>query len=87
MFVYSQCLFVINCYQNVRMVLALATDKIQTGIRFKEEMLLKISYIAKKNCRSLNAQLEFLSQKCIEEYELDNGTIQISDEGKFLYRK
>ena len=50
-------------------------------------MLLKISYIAKKNCRSLNAQLEFLSQECIEKYEFDNGTIDISDEDKFLYRK
>jgi len=65
----------------------MAIDKIQTGIRFTEEMLLKISYIAKKNCRSLNAQLEFLSQKCIEEYEINNGTIQISDKDKFLYRK
>ena len=65
----------------------MATDKIQTGIRFTEEMLLKISYIAKRNCRSLNAQLEFLSQKCIEEYEIDNGAIQIPDKDKFSYRK
>ena len=64
----------------------MATDRIQTGIRFTEEMLLKISYIAKKNCRSLNAQLEFLAQNCIEEYELVNGIIQIPDEDKFLYR-
>jgi len=64
-----------------------ATDKIQTGIRFTEEVLLKTSYIAKKNCRSLNAQLEFLALKCIEEYEMENGTIQIPEENKFLYRK
>ena len=63
------------------------TDKIQTGIRFTEEVLLKMSYIAKKNCRSLNAQLEFLSLKCIAEYEAENGGIQIPDEDKFLYRK
>ena len=65
----------------------MATDKIQTGIRFTEEVLLKTSYIAKKNCRSLNAQLEFLALKCIEEYEMENGTIQIPEENKFLYRK
>lgn len=62
----------------------MATDKIQTGIRFEEEMLLKISHIAKKNRRSLNAQLEFLSQKCIEEYELKNGEIQVNDEERHI---
>ena len=41
----------------------MATDKIQTGIRFHEEMLKKITYIAKKNHRSLNAQLEHLFVK------------------------
>ena len=65
----------------------MATDKIQTGIRFTEEALLKMSYIAKKNCRSLNSQLEFLAQECIEKYESDNGAIQIAEEDKFLYRK
>ena len=65
----------------------MATDKIQTGIRFSEEMLLKISYIAKRNRRSLNAQLEFLAQQCIEAYEHDNGAIELSDEDKFQYRK
>ena len=47
----------------------MATDKIQTGIRFHEEMLKKITYIAKKNHRSLNAQLEHLTQECIDAYE------------------
>jgi hypothetical protein len=61
----------------------MATNKIQTGIRFEEEMLLKITYIAKDNRRSLNAQLEFLVQKCIEKYELDNGTIQINEEDRY----
>lgn len=53
----------------------MATTKIQTGIRFEEEMLRKISYIAKKEHRSLNAQLEYLTQKCIEEYEKEKGNI------------
>ena len=60
----------------------MATTKIQTGIRFEEEMLNKITYIAKKNRRSLNAQLEFLTQQCIEEYELENGEIRIDDKNK-----
>ena len=65
----------------------MATEKIQTGIRFTEEMLTKAAYIAKQNHRSLNGQLEFITQKCIEEYETENGTIQLSDEDKFAYRK
>ena len=40
----------------------MATDRIQTGIRFPEALLRKITYIAKKNHRSLNAQLEHLAQ-------------------------
>ena len=65
----------------------MATDKIQTGIRFTEDTLLKMSYIAKKNLRSLNAQLEYLALKCIETYERENGAIQIPEEDKYLYRK
>lgn len=53
----------------------MATSKIQTGIRFEPELLSKITYIAKKNKRSLNAQLEFLAQACVEDYEKQNGTI------------
>ena len=60
------------------------TNKIQTGIRFEEEMLVKITYIAKKNRRSLNAQLEFLAQTCIEEYEQEKGEIQISDDERYV---
>ncbi|MCL2837491.1 MAG: Arc family DNA-binding protein [Oscillospiraceae bacterium] len=56
------------------------TEKIQTGIRFKEEMLKKITYIAKKNRRSLNAQLEFITQNCIEEYEAEKGEIILERE-------
>ena len=65
----------------------MATERIQTGIRFTEDMLLKMSFIAKKNRRSLNAQLEFLAQQCIEEYERENNAIYIPEEDKFLYRK
>lgn len=62
-----------------------ATNKIQTGIRFEPELLYKISYVAKDNKRSLNAQLEFLAQKCVKEFETINGEIPVSDE--LIYRK
>ena len=50
-------------------------DKIQTGIRFEQELLNKISFIAKHNKRSLNAQLEFLVQKCVDKFEDEHGEI------------
>ena len=57
----------------------MATDKIQTGIRSHEEMLKKITYIAKKNHRSLNAQLEHLTQVCIDAYEQQHGKINTEE--------
>ena len=63
----------------------MATNKIQTGIRFDPELLYKITYIAKDNKRSLNAQLEFLAQACVKEYEAANGAITIDEEA--VYRK
>lgn len=52
----------------------MATNKIQTGIRFEPELLYKITHVAKDNKRSLNAQLEYLAQLCVKEYEAKNGT-------------
>jgi hypothetical protein len=63
----------------------MATNKVQTGIRFESELLYKISYVARDNKRSLNAQLEFLAQCCVKEYEAANGAIPVSDE--VLYKK
>ncbi len=63
----------------------MATNKIQTGIRFEPELLYKISQIAKDNKRSLNAQLEYLAQCCVKEYEAANGPIPVDEEQ--LYRK
>ncbi len=63
----------------------MATNKIQTGIRFAPELLYKITYVSKKNMRSLNAQLEYLAQTCVNEYEKENGEIPI-DENE-LYKK
>ena len=58
----------------------MATNKIQTGIRFEPELLYKITCVAKENKRSLNAQLEFLAQSCVKEYEAENGVIEVSEE-------
>ena len=63
----------------------MATNKIQTGIRFDPELLYKISYVAKDNKRSLNAQLEYLAQICVKEFETANGAIPVDDEK--LYKK
>ncbi len=63
----------------------MATNKIQTGIRFDPELLYKITYVAKDNKRSLNAQLEYLAQLCVKEYEVSNGSIPVNDE--ILYQK
>lgn len=63
----------------------MATNKIQTGIRFEPELLYKIAFIAKDNKRSLNAQLEYLAQNCVQEYEAANGPIPVDEEQ--LYRK
>ena len=50
-------------------------DKLQTGIRFERDMHKKIRYIAKQNKRSFNAQVEFLVQECIDEFENKYGEI------------
>lgn len=53
----------------------MATNKIQTGIRFEFDLLDKITYIAKQNKRSFNAQMEYLAEQCVKEYEKANGPI------------
>ncbi len=58
----------------------MSTNKIQTGIRFEPELLYKIAYIAKENKRSMNAQLEYLAQICVKEYESANGAIPVDEE-------
>ena len=63
----------------------MATNKIQTGIRFEPELLYKITYVAKENKRSLNAQLEFLAQNCVREFEAVNGASPVDEEK--IYKK
>jgi len=56
----------------------MSIKKIQTGLRLEEEALAKITFIAKKQKRSLNNQIEFLVHQCIESYESENGIIPIN---------
>lgn len=63
----------------------MATNKIQTGIRFEPELLYKITQVAKDNKRSLNAQLEYLAQECVKQFELEHGSIPVDEE--VLYRR
>ena len=57
----------------------MATDKIQTGLRLEETALKKITFISKIKKRSLNAQIEYVVQKCIDEYEKENGLIEFAE--------
>ena len=63
----------------------MATNKVQTGIRFEPELLYKIAYVSRDKKRSLNAQLEYLAQICVKEFEAANGPIPVDEDQ--LYRK
>lgn len=58
----------------------MATDKIQTGLRLEQPTLQKITDIAKREHRSLNAQLEYIVDRFITEYESVYGEIQLPEE-------
>ncbi len=57
----------------------MAANRIQTGIRFEPELLYKITFVAKQNRRSLNAQLEYLAQDCVKTCEKENGEIVVEE--------
>ena len=57
----------------------MATSKIQTGLRLEELALKKITYIAKKQRRSLNAEIELAVDKSIADYEALHGDIHLAD--------
>lgn len=58
----------------------MATNRVQTGIRFEPELLYKITQVARNNKRSLNAQLEFLAEQCVKAFEEENGEIELDYE-------
>ena len=57
----------------------MSKDRVQTGIRLEAELLYKLSYVAKKNSRSMNGQMEFLALQCVEEYEEKHGIIPVDE--------
>jgi len=57
----------------------MATNKIQTGLRLEEAALKKITFIAKKQRRSLNAEIELAVDNTIAEYESQHGEIHLED--------
>lgn len=57
----------------------MATNKIQTGVRFEPELLYKITQVAKYNKRSFNNQMEYLAQLCVREFEKEHGEIELDE--------
>ena len=49
--------------------------KQQTGIRFSPELVDKMAYIAQKNKRSFNGEMEFLVEGYVRDYERMHGKI------------
>lgn len=49
-------------------------------LRIESEIMEKIKFIAKDNGRSTNKEIEFRLKKVIDEYEKQNGPIQLSAE-------
>ena len=57
----------------------MSTDKVQTGLRLDYVTLRKITQIAKRQKRSLNAQIEYAVQSCIDEFESKHGSIVLDE--------
>lgn len=53
----------------------MATDKRPTMLRLTDDMYEKIRYLAYKERRSMNAEIEFALATYISSYEQKNGTI------------
>lgn len=49
-------------------------------LRVERSALEKIRYIAKRNSRSINKEIEFLINQHIESYEKEHGPIAVSKE-------
>jgi hypothetical protein len=56
------------------------TTKVQTGQRFDEDLLRKITYIAKKESRSLNNQVEYAVKRLVADYEKEHGPIPLDSD-------
>lgn len=57
----------------------MATSKVQTGLRLKEVVYEKAKVLAVREQRTFNNLIEYAVQRYIDEYETQNGPIQIPD--------
>jgi len=48
------------------------------GLRIEDELYLKLKEVAKRDNRSYNQQAVFILKKHIEEYERENGIIDVN---------
>ena len=55
-------------------------DKEQFTIRVENLILNKIRVISKEERRSLNAQIEYVLEKYVKEYEKNNGVVKVKEE-------
>lgn len=56
----------------------MATTKIPTMLRLPEDLHLKTKQLAQIEHRSVNAEIEFILEKYISNYESENGTLPIN---------
>lgn len=54
------------------------------GVRMQDELYLKLRHIAQQENRSYNQEAVYILQKFVEEYERQNGIIQVDPDE--LYR-
>lgn len=47
------------------------------SLRVSEELMEKVKYIATKNKRSANKEIEFILEEAVKNYEKENGEIKI----------
>jgi hypothetical protein len=55
-------------------------QKIQVGLRLEPDVLKKIAWLAKKQKRSLNSQIEFAVEQSVEDYEATHGPVPVESE-------
>lgn len=47
------------------------------SLRVEENIFKKLRYVAEKNKRSVNSEIEFIIEKAVKNYESKNGVIQL----------
>lgn len=55
----------------------MATDKRAFTMRMQPENFEKIKYISEFNKRSIAMQIEYLIEKCITDFEKENGSLSV----------